>query len=437
MTRRKYSEKKHNSHRLAKSRFPGVFHMEGGGVFVRARVQDPWKPKVSGKKWSRLKTIKRIFRDKTDEEAFEWLQAERRAIRSRPSVTRHELLFARFSHSVLHDKATLRELSADKVADWKNHLRHLIEGTSSSDKSFYVPGFGDRLVTEITTAEILQWKKDIARLVFEMGEFKPGTTNGWLSTLKVIIRAAKTKYGLKHDVTEGVKQFSMAEHSTYSFEEPNSLTLEQLSAFLGEMKERYPQHWALTRLGFATGIRCVNLSPLRRRKDADGSQDVYWDGEWVGRCFIRRGYQRSGQMRQTTKQRESYPITLPESLLDDLRWHVETQLAPGPQRDSIYLFANENGEPRQSQVLTKPFEEVSAAIGLPYTLSLRGMRRTFNWMMETAGVDAKVTRSITGHKTAKMQDHYTFKDAQMHRHAIGSAIAMIDGRWSSDEPRAA
>jgi hypothetical protein len=61
------------------------------------------------------------------------------------------------------------------------------------------------------------------------------------------------------------------------------------------------------------------------------------------------------------------------------------------------------------------------------------MRRTFNWMMETAGIDGKVTRSITGHKTVKMQDHYTVKDAAMHRHAIGSAIAMIDGRWRKSE----
>jgi hypothetical protein len=40
-----------------------------------------------------------------------------------PSVTRQELLFARYSHTVLKDKAALRELSADKVNDWKSHLR--------------------------------------------------------------------------------------------------------------------------------------------------------------------------------------------------------------------------------------------------------------------------------------------------------------------------
>lgn len=36
-----------------------------------------------------------------------------------------------------------------------------------------------------------------------------------------------------------------------------------------------------------------------------------------------------------------------------------------------------------------------------------------------------------------MQEHYTVKDAAMHRRAIGSAMDMIDGRWSSDKTSAA
>jgi hypothetical protein len=75
---------------------------------------------------------------------------------------------------------------------------------------------------EITTAHILEWRKGIATLVFENGDYKPGTTNGWLSTSKVILKEAKARCGLKHDVTDGVKHFNLAEHSTYSFEDPNS-----------------------------------------------------------------------------------------------------------------------------------------------------------------------------------------------------------------------
>jgi hypothetical protein len=42
-----------------------------------------------------------------------------------------------------------------------------------------------------------------------------------------------------------------------------------------------------------------------------------------------------------------------------------------------------------------------------------------------------ITRSITGHKTAAMQEHYTDKDAGQHRKAIEAAMAMLDGRRSN------
>lgn len=428
MSRRKFVEKKHNSHRLAPSRYPGVFIMKEAGILVRARVRDPWKPKIPGKKWAAMTTIKRVFYDKTEAEASAWLTEARKQIRSRPSVSKQELLFSDYAVSVLEERAKLHELSADKLKDWKTHLVHLIQGTEGREGR-RVQGFGDRLVTEITAVQIDEWKKGVSFLIAQ-GDYKPGTANGWLSTLKVILARAKRKYGGKHDPMEGVSLFPLKGHSTYSFEEPNSLTLQQLPEFLRVMRELFPQHYALTKFGFVTGIRCVNLSPLRRSPDETGAQDIFWQGEKRGLCYIRRGYGREKEMSPTTKNRSVYPITIPDSLLEDLKWHVETQLPKG-QESSIYLFPSETGEPRQGQVLTTPFAVVSKAIGLDYKLSLRGMRRTFHALMDAAGVDGSITRSITGHRTAKMTEHYTFKDAQKHLHAIGAAMDMVDGRWST------
>jgi len=426
--RRKFSEKKQWSHRLAKSRYPGVFIMEEGGCLVRARVRDPWKQKVKGVKWSGYTEIKRVFRDKTEEEASAWLSEERKRISSRTSATRQERLFARFALSVLEEKAELRELGIEKQADWKNHLIHLIEGTTSEkDTSLSVKGFGNLLVDEITYDLVTQWKVGISRLIFETEEYKPGTTNGWYSTLKVIMAKARRKYGLQHNAMEGVSRFTTSKHSTYSFEHPNSLTIEQLPRFLAVIRKRFPQHYALAKFGFATGIRTLNLSPLRRRPDEHGVADINWE---TGLCYIRRGYTRLKGMNPTTKNREVYPITIPPSLLADLEWHCRTQLPKG-QEDSVYLFPSEKGEPRQGSILTKPFIEASRAIGLKAPLTLRGMRRTFNRIMKKAEIDDMITRSITGHKTAAMQEHYTDKDAEQHRNAIEAAMAMLDGRWSN------
>lgn len=424
--RRKFKEKKQWSHRLAKSRYPGVFIMENGGCIVRSRVRDPWKERVEGVKWSGFTEIKRVFRDKTEAEAFAWLSEERKRISSRTSATKQERLFAKFALSVLKEKAELRELSLEKQADWKNHLVHLIEGTASEkDPNLSVMGFGNLMVDEITHDFVAKWKVGISKLIFETEEYKPGTTNGWYSTLKVIMTKARTRFGLQHNAMEAVSRFTMSKHSTYSFERPNSLTIEQLPEFLAVLRKRFPQHYALAKFGFATGIRTLNLSPLRRRPDESGVADINWE---TGLCYIRRGYTRMKDMNPTTKNREVYPITIPPSLLADLEWHCRTQLPKG-QENSVYLFPSEKGEPRQGSILTKPFLEASQAIRLKSPLTLRGMRRTFNRLMKKAEVDDMITRSITGHKTAAMQDHYTDKDAEQHRNAIEAAMAMLDGRW--------
>jgi integrase len=425
--RKKFIEKRRWCHRLARSRYPGVFVMEEGGCIVRARVRDRWKQKVEGVKWSGYTEIKRVFKDKTEAQASAWLEEERQRISSRTSATKQERLFAKFALSVLEEKARLHELSMDKQADWKQHLTHLIEGTTSKkDSRLSVTGFGNLMVDEITYDVVTQWKVGISRLIFETREYKPGYTNGWYSTLKTILGKAKTKFALDKNAMEGISRFTTSKHSTYSFERPNSLTVEQLPEFLRVIRKRFPQHYALAKFGFATGIRLLNLSPLRRRPDETGDSDINWES---GLCYIRRGYTKMKDMNPTTKNREVYPITIPPSLLADLEWHCRTQLPKG-QENSIFLFPSEKGEPRQGSILTKPFIEASQAIGLKSPLTIRGMRRTFNRLMLKAEIDAMITRSITGHKTAAMQEHYTDKDAEQHRNAIESAMAMLEGRWS-------
>lgn len=41
----------------------------------------------------------------------------------------------------------------------------------------------------------------------------------------------------------------------YTEEEPNALTIEELNRFLNAMHDRFPQHFAMVALGFATGLR--------------------------------------------------------------------------------------------------------------------------------------------------------------------------------------
>lgn len=79
------------------------------------------------------------------------------------------------------------------------------------------------------------------------------------------MKAAKRRFAIPFLATEDVKDFDTSEHATYTEEEPNALTPEEVPAFLAMMRELYPQHYAMTFLGLVTGLRPSTLRPLRRR----------------------------------------------------------------------------------------------------------------------------------------------------------------------------
>ena len=142
--------------------------------------------------------------------------------------------------------------------------------------------------------------------------------------------------------------------------------------FLTRLRELYPQHYAMTYLGFVTGLRPSSLRPLRR---SGPFADVLWDKH---RILVRRSQTRGTEVMNTTKQKRRYAIDLPEDAMSVLTWHVDTQLAEDAQRESELLFPSSTGGFRAPTVLNKPFAEVADEMKLGFTFTQRGMRRTFN-----------------------------------------------------------
>jgi integrase len=93
---------------------------------------------------------------------------------------------------------------------------------------------------------------------------------------------------------------------------------------------------------------------------------------------------------------------------------------------------NRGGGFRSSSCLDKPFAEVGKAIGLPYEVSPRAMRRTYQELARVANVSDIVTRSISGHATPEMQRHYSTVSGDEMRAGLGKVIDIATGR-----PRAA
>ena len=393
---------------------PGVWQMKEGGYFVRARVADP----ATG----RLKEIKKVLPQADDVSALKWLRDETARVRAGiVSAQSPKPRFSEFAADLFELKKTTGDLKSAKGRErWKHTLVHLVEGTTGPKSGKFVSGFGDYFVDKLHVAHVETWKAKVAELI-NGGDYKPSTVNGWMSILTVIVKAAKRKYGLPHLATEDVRFFDESDHATYTEEEPNALRPEEVTAFLEGMRDLYPQHYAMTYLGFVTGLRPSSLRPLRRRGP---NADVLWD---QNRILIRRSQTLGDEVMNRTKQKTRYAIDLPEEVMAVLRWHVGNQLTTPAQDDSDLLFPSVVGSFRSPCVLNKPFADVADALELGKKFSQRGLRRSFQDLTRAAKVESLVTRSISGHATERMQDRYSTIDGSEQRAAIGKVLHLVTG----------
>jgi integrase len=290
---------------------------------------------------------------------------------------------------------------------WHYTLKHLVRA------------FGDFYVDRLEQHHVEAWRAEMAERSVA-GEYSPTTVNGWLSILRVLGKAAKRTYRLAQDPTEGVKNLDTSEHETYTEEEPNSLLPEEVAAFVAKFRERFPQHFAMFYLGLVTGLRPSSLRPLRRR---GAKADVTWD---TGRLYVRRSHSLGDEVMRTTKQKWRYAIELPKEAIAVLRWHVDTQLETPEQQDSDLLFPSVTGGFRTPKLLNQPLAEVAEELGLTKKITQKALRRTFNDLARKARVNDLVTRSISGHLTEQMQQHYSTVNRTEQREALAKVIRLFE-----------
>jgi integrase len=393
-------------HWIAPTKITGVWKVKEGGYLVRTRVLDP----ESG----RTTEIRRVLPEADEASAYLFLKRQMELARAGTAPARKQMpRFADYAVSLLERKLTTREIkSARNREKWRYTLTHLIVGTKG------VAGFGDMLVSDIRVRHVEAWKGGVARLV-EQGFYQPTTINGWLATLLVVLRSAQREFELKHDATKGVKQIDTSEHETYTEEEPNALTEDEVKAFLDCMFDNFPQHYAMAVLGFATGLRPSSMRPLRRAGD---NADVLWD---KGVLLIRRSHSMAQEVMRTTKTGVRQRIPVPGAVVAVLTWHVETQLKTPEQKDSELLFPAALGGFRGPTCLRKPFAACAKAAGLTKRFTPRGLRRTFNDLARRAHVDSLVIKSVSGHLTDRMKEHYSTVGADERRDGIDRVMNLV------------
>lgn len=355
---------------------PGVHKTRDGGWLVHGKVS------MGGRK----RTITRTVRNGTIRDAQRVRVAMLDEAKAARSSSRPR--FSEYAPSLYERKVAQREIKSAKTRErWDTTLRlHLL------------PAFGQYAVNEITKLDIESWKTRIAAKVAR-GQLSPRTANGWLPILRVVIRSAVDDYELERDPTLRVKDFSTEEHPTYTDEEPNALTPLQARAFLVAMRRRFPQFYAMVLIGFVTGLRPSTLRPLRRRGD---HADVLWKDRAI---LVRRSNSLGQEVMNTTKTNLTYKLGLPPEVMLELRGHASR--LRGSRARSELLFPSKRGGLMSRSALDKPFRAISKTIRLPFTLTPRGMRRTYQDVGRAQGIEKNVRKAVCGHATDEMSDLYS------------------------------
>lgn len=362
------------------------------------------------------KEVRKVLEVESEAVALKWLEDELARVREGASAPQaQKTRFADYALSLAERKIVTKEIKSARGRErWEYTLEHLIAGTEG------VRGFGDLLIEDIRPMHVETWRAGIADLI-NRGRYAPTTTNGWLYILRHILKRAKRELQVPINAAEGLPAFDTSEHEMYTEEEPNALTSEETAKFLACMKEEFPAQYAMTFLGFATGLRPSSMRPLRR---SGATPDVLWD---QGVILVRRSHTLKDEFMKTTKTGLRQRITVPSEVMDVLRWHAETQLHTPEQKASELLFPADDGTFRSENFLTKAFASVGGLMGLKKNFTPRGMRRTFNDLARVANVEALVTKSISGHLTEQMRKHYSTVSPDEQRASIRRLLRLVKG----------
>jgi integrase len=410
---------------------PGIYRLKTGGYLIVVKAR--------GMQQGSRKTRQRVMHGARLEEA----KAERVEMRSEARAvargrTRQRQLWSDYAVSLFQRKVDSGDLkSAKTVERWKGTLQHLI------------PAFGSFWCDELRYADIMEWRAKVAKCALapkriphpdrdlaKAGRtlrnpdfYSPSTINGWLSILAIVCHQMTAELELQRDPSIGVARIDDSTHPTYTDESPNACTPDQARAFLAKMEELEPQHFPMVLLGLVTGLRPSSLRPLRRSgPEADLDLET-------GTLRVRRSNSKGQAVMNTTKTGKRQTFTLPQSVAEVLRAYVG-QLDKGDtkvrgwkrQQASDLLFPAVTGKMRARSVLDQPFRRVAEAIGLPFLLTPRGLRRTFKDLARAADVSDVVAKAISGHQTDDMHLLYSTASKDEVSSALGAVSDLVTKR---------
>jgi integrase len=268
-----------------------------------------------------------------------------------------------------------------------------------------VPGLGDFWIDAIGPGDIVTWRDR------QVPKSQASTVNSRLRVLKTLFQDAVAELDLPRDPTLRVKALSEASADD---DEPNALTAGELGKVLEASRTHEPQWYPMIATLALTGMRFGECAGLRW-EDVD---------EAAGVIRVRRSVW-EGKHVTTPKTGKTRTVPLPDLLVGVLREHrrllVEKQ-APGLAAG--WVFPSAAGTARYPESLHKPLRRVLKAAKVERHVTVHGLRRTFNNLVRQV-TTGEVVRSMTGHVTERMTEHYSHVGNEEKQAAVAKVLVLV------------
>ncbi|MFB6236029.1 MAG: tyrosine-type recombinase/integrase, partial [Halopenitus sp.] len=236
----------------------------------------------------------------------------------------------------------------------------------------------------------------------------------WWRVFRNLLRDAHADGYLERDLTRRVPRIETGRHGVRTEE---TLTVDELRDVVDAAREETPKRAAEIITLSYTGMRSGELWALHR-EDVDHER---------GSIHIHRSVS-DGEVVDRTKTDVDRHIPMHPIVSEAIREH--RKLLIRRQHDGLQselVFPSDEGTPRYPGSLRKAFATITEAIGLDKHVSPQVLRRTFVTLMRTAQIDSIVSRSIVGHESEEMQEHYSRPSVEQKRDALDSIFTAEGG----------
>jgi integrase len=360
----------------------GIKRLASNRYRVRVTRQHP----VTGQKRFRVRFVHgpRQLAEQVREELIAELEAEHRG----QAPTR--LTLTVFAQQWLELRAA--RLKPSTTAKYTNDLeKHIL------------PVLGNRMLDDLRPSDI--------KAMFARDQGAPNSRKNRLRLLCAMSKDALADGLIERDFCARV---SVKVPKIYTDDEPNLLTAAQLDALLSAIPR---EQLDLVCVVAFTGLRWGEVSALQ-----------WQDLDLVAGILRVRRTNWKGTIQEPKTDAAIRTVALPEPLPEMLRQRRQRMVAKQNRGLSGgWVFPAPSGEPYRGYPLLDVIKEACKTAGIEIRLTAHGLRRTWNDLARRH-VSALVVRSIVGHTTEAMTEHYSRVDIGEKRAAAEAVFRAVNPR---------